>query len=959
MWCPSPMAEQTAVRLEEARPNEDTIPIWSRKWLPRLLSLKAPNHQIIPLLAVAGQTGSQNGSITTPPPAAATATTASHPHSGNETPPLQSEQPIPKGPKNSQRSPIDRHGLSPLDQYPQQGRADDDGATQNCAEAHPLQGSHSRRKEKGKAIAHATNDVGLSSISVPGSANVATPQCDLNVPATHTYPVEIPYSKTSTERLSKVESLYMDKKATIAEEISDRWKNEIQGKLDKDLQDLIRAKFGVKDNILSTTQLYMVGLKHKETLAVKPTIIITYGTTESKRWIAEELGNLKLHYLDDFGCPWRVRYKRKPPSWTASPSDETPPISFGTNGHDISKLQGVYVELNIKPGISGLKLRFDVLQDGTTQQRYATLGGMISIDGVKLLMTTAHPFLAELDSGSKPLVSDDLEAPISDSDSDYQCDAEIAEPPNFPRTSLPFDQMRYARLWISEQWTRFAYSFLGRIFLSKAGNTFIELQWSSSSDWALFQVTEPSLLSKLQLSPQLTSFIPEDQLTPGEVQIMDTVDTLGAGFLTQTTASIHTAIAVMHVREILLTEVLSKGASGAWVIRGSDVCGYVVAATGSGKSCFMVPMDCAFKEIEATFGAKPKLGAEPVNLSQQEEVIGTPYDTRTEPTYDDHRPADSRRSSSETQLSAHPRSVPATESSGIPWIPSLTRKGVSIFRKGLCLYERLSIFDREAALQSAPSVQVNSRQPYTAETMDMEEVSDTAIEILPVSRGDEHSMPIINSVSRQEDDINHRKEATHWSRRKKTENFLVILALTFINTLASTVVAPGVPLIMHEFGVNNVLGAFIVSIFVLGQISGPLLVAPLSESYGRLFIYHLGNLGFIIWNVACALAPNAGALLIFRFFAGCAAAVPLAIGRISVEDMLSQGKGDNGPRLLVSTANDFLVHREIPLVLLSIASMLGPCIGPIFGGYLMEKEGWRWAFWLLAIAVRQFFAVSA
>ena len=163
---------------------------------------------------------------------------------------------------------------------------------------------------------------------------------------------------------------------------------------------------------------------------------------------------------------------------------------------------------------------------------------------------------------------------------------------------------------------------------------------------------------------------------------------------------------------------------------------------------------------------------------------------------------------------------------------------------------------------------------------------------------------------------------------------------------------------MHEFGVNNVFGAFVVSIFVLGQISGRLLDAYLSESYGRLSIYHLCNLGFIIWNVACALAPNAGALLIFRFFAGWAAAGPLTIGRSSVEDMLTKEEKGHELRLLGLTANVFLAHRDIPLVLLSIASMLGPCIGLIFGGYLVEKEGWRLAFWLLAIAVRQFFAIS-
>lgn len=1045
----SPMAEQTAVRTEEERPNEDTIHIWYRKLLSRLLSLKAPNHQIVevPPPADAGETESQND-CTTPAPAA-TATTPSHPHSGDKRPPPQSERPIPTGLTSSQRLATDRHEASQprLDQTPHQVPAEDDRATPNGDKAHTLQSTPPRREDKGKAIAHVTNDVGASSIP-PAAVTAATashphPGNDLynelyfaqfeqpilkdptnphrsptdthrasqpildhtlqQGPAeddrttqdgdeAHTrqsthprrkengkaiatvtngaglssinVPVEIPYSKTFTERLSKVENLYMDKRATIAEAISDRWKNEIQRKLDKDLQDLIKAKFGVKDNILSTTQLYMVGIKHKETLAVKPTIVITCGTMESKRWIADELGNLKLHYLDEFSCPWRVRYKRKPPSWTASPPDETPSIPSGTNGNDIPNLRGVYVEHNIKPGVSGLKLRFDILQDGITQHRYATLGGIISINEADLLMTTAHPFLAELDSGNGPLVSKDMEASMSDSDSDYQSDAGIAEPPNSPRTSLPFDLMAYTRLWTSEQWTRVAYSFLGRISLTNAGNA-VKLQWPSSSDWALFQIRERSLLSSSQLSPRFSSFIPEDRLTPGEVQIMDRVDAVSAGFLTQTTASIHTAKAVMHVREILLSGVLSNGASGAWVIRGSDVCGYVVAATGSGESCFMVPMYCAFEEIEAAFGAKPKLGVEQIDPSE-EEVVGASYDNEMESTSDDHRPADSTRSSDETQRWANPGSVPATEGSKAPWIPSLARKGVSILRKGCRPYERLSMLNRKAGSRPAPRIEADSPDPYETGVMDLTdshdpygtdltEVADTAIRSLPFREVNERTTPIIPK-SRREDKVDSRKAATDWSTRKKAKNFFVILTLTFITSLASTVVAPGVPLIMDQFRVNNVLGAFIVSIFVLGQITGPLLVKPLSKSYGRLFIYHLFNLGFIIWSVACALAPNTGALLVFRFFAGCAAAGPLTLGRSSVEDMFSVQK--IGLTLFNPTANNFFTHRERPLVLLSIASMLGPSIGPIFGGYLVEKEGWRWAFWFLAIAVRHFFVVS-
>lgn len=57
--------------------------------------------------------------------------------------------------------------------------------------------------------------------------------------------------------------------------------------------------------------------------------------------------------------------------------------------------------------------------------------------------------------------------------------------------------------------------------------------------------------------------------------------------------------------------------------------------------------------------------------------------------------------------------------------------------------------------------------------------------------------------------------------------------------------------------------------YLLGFAFGPILIAPLSELYGRLYIYHACNLGYLVFTIACALATNMNMLIVFRFFAGC------------------------------------------------------------------------------------------
>ena len=145
-------------------------------------------------------------------------------------------------------------------------------------------------------------------------------------------------------------------------------------------------------------------------------------------------------------------------------------------------------------------------------------------------------------------------------------------------------------------------------------------------------------------------------------------------------------------------------------------------------------------------------------------------------------------------------------------------------------------------------------------------------------------------------------------------------------------VAPAVPLMMREFhSTDSTLASFIVSIYVLGYAIGPLFIAPMSEIYGRIPLYHICNILFVIFNMACALAPNLGSLLVFRLLAGIAGSCPITIFAGSIADVFIQEQ------------------RGGAMAICALGPILGPVIGPVIGGFLGEGKGWRWVFWLLTI----------
>lgn len=76
--------------------------------------------------------------------------------------------------------------------------------------------------------------------------------------------------------------------------------------------------------------------------------------------------------------------------------------------------------------------------------------------------------------------------------------------------------------------------------------------------------------------------------------------------------------------------------------------------------------------------------------------------------------------------------------------------------------------------------------------------------------------------------------------------------------------APGVPLVMREFdSTSETLSAFVVSVYLLGFAFGPLVIAPLSELYGRRLVYHVTNVFFLVFTIACAVANSLGSLIGF------------------------------------------------------------------------------------------------
>lgn len=172
----------------------------------------------------------------------------------------------------------------------------------------------------------------------------------------------------------------------------------------------------------------------------------------------------------------------------------------------------------------------------------------------------------------------------------------------------------------------------------------------------------------------------------------------------------------------------------------------------------------------------------------------------------------------------------------------------------------------------------------------------------------------------------------NWSIFRKVIELLPIVAFTFLSPLVSNMFPTAVPQVLEEFKVSNqMLATFCASGFILGWTFGPLIVAPLSEIYGRYPVYIVCNILFIVFTVAQAVCTNMTQLIVFGVLSGIPGVCPITISGGVIADLLRQEE------------------RGVGVTLVFVGDLLGPLVGPIAGGYINANLGWRWDFWIVAI----------
>ncbi len=166
--------------------------------------------------------------------------------------------------------------------------------------------------------------------------------------------------------------------------------------------------------------------------------------------------------------------------------------------------------------------------------------------------------------------------------------------------------------------------------------------------------------------------------------------------------------------------------------------------------------------------------------------------------------------------------------------------------------------------------------------------------------------------------------------REITPLFVALIAGIgmFLSTLDSAIINVAIPTLIQVFHRSLDTIIWTITLYLLVLSSTIMLFGQLADRYGRLTIYRIGLILFMITSLLCGFSPSIHWLIVFRGFQGLGAAMMQATA--------------------IAVITTRLQKREMTqaVSILTMLMGLGPALGPVVGGFLLSTIGWQWIFWI-------------
>ncbi|KFX94848.1 hypothetical protein V490_04129 [Pseudogymnoascus sp. VKM F-3557] len=171
----------------------------------------------------------------------------------------------------------------------------------------------------------------------------------------------------------------------------------------------------------------------------------------------------------------------------------------------------------------------------------------------------------------------------------------------------------------------------------------------------------------------------------------------------------------------------------------------------------------------------------------------------------------------------------------------------------------------------------------------------------------------------------------NWTSSKKTINLILVAVHACMSTFIAASIIPAYQTMAKDLGrpLQDITYLTSLQIAILGV--APLIWKPISHRYGRRPVFLLSLICALVGNIGCAKSPDYNSMSVCRAIVAFFISPPAAIGSAVV------------------TETFFKKERARYMGIWTLLVTIGVPLSPFIFGFVAERVGYRWIYWVLAI----------
>ncbi|KAI0008665.1 MFS general substrate transporter [Xylariaceae sp. FL0662B] len=178
-----------------------------------------------------------------------------------------------------------------------------------------------------------------------------------------------------------------------------------------------------------------------------------------------------------------------------------------------------------------------------------------------------------------------------------------------------------------------------------------------------------------------------------------------------------------------------------------------------------------------------------------------------------------------------------------------------------------------------------------------------------------------------------RNDPLNWPTWRRDSSLISLGLYCMVGGGITPLIAAGFTDVANDYHVNVSEVSLTTGLYMMGLGIGSVIFSPTAILYGKRPVYLFSAVLFILSAVWCALSPNFASLLLARIFQGIAVSPVECLPSATIAEVF------------------FLHERAYRIGVYTLLLLSGKNLIPLVSAAIMERLGWRWVFWIVAMVV--------